>query len=284
MPGLHVALPAVLTLYAAGDTTGLVVDSGEGVTSIVPVYEGHALPKAVQRLEIAGYDVTQALRLHLRRASFISAPASSSSSSVAYGSAFGPTLHTSAELEVVRELKEAACYVAKDPKAEAAAFAKAARAAPGGSAISSSNSMTGEYRLPDGHLVRLGEDRFQAAEVLFKPSTSLGGFPEQPGIHEGVALALHYTEVDLRETMLASMHLAGGTTCMRGFGDRLLAELRQLTPPSTHIRISAPATRKTSAWTGGSIYASLSTFQSALVTKAEWEEHGASILKSKWAL
>jgi hypothetical protein len=84
--------------------------------------------------------------------------------------------------------------------------------------------------------------------------------------------------LELREALLGSMHLAGGTTCLRGFGARLRDELRRVTPQGARIRISAPASRAHSAWTGGSILASLGTFREALITKAQYDECGAGAL------
>lgn len=256
-PAVHFAIPAALSLYAAGQTTGLVVDSGEGVTSIVPIYEGHVCTPAVQRLELAGRDVTEALRLHLRRSSFLVSQRGASST-LSYGGALGPTLHSSSELELVRELKERACFVAKDPKAESAGAGQPA-----------------EYRLPDGQAVVLGHGRHRASEVLFDPR-QMGH--EGMSVHHAVAAAVGGCEVDLREAMLASVHLAGGTTCTPGFGQRLLWEVRKLAPEGSRVRITAPASRKHSAWTGGSIFASLGTFRAALVTKELWEEAGAAAL------
>ena len=302
-PAAHFALPAALTLYAAGVTTGLVVDCGEGATSVVPVYEGRVLDAAVQRVELAGRDVTDALRGHLRRAVYDSGAvdgdalggSSSSSSSGGggaaasraggggshryYGGALGPTAGSSAELELVRELKEAACFVrprgggggvvggGDGGQARAAAAAHVGDA-PGGDEF---------YSLPDGQRVRLArEARALSAEVLFAPRALLGS--EAPSVPEAVALALGGSPLELREALLASVHVAGGTTCMRGFGQRLLEELRAVTPQGARIRISAPAARAHSAWIGGSIFASLGTFREALVTKAQYDECGAGAL------
>merc|ERR1712159_436400 len=98
VPSLFISMQAVLALYASGRTTGVVLDSGDGVTHCVPVYEGFALSHAVMRSDVAGRDVTELLMTQLRRA--------------------GHTFHTSAEKEVVRQLKETMCYVAYNPAKE----------------------------------------------------------------------------------------------------------------------------------------------------------------------
>ena len=247
VPALHVAAAPTLACYGSGRTTALVVDVGDGVTSVTPVYEGYAVPHAVQRVDVGGRDVTAQLLWHLRKA--------------------GHTFHTSAEAEAVRVMREAACYGAASPAA-----AEAAAAAAGGSGAGAADY---EYTLPDGVKLTLGAERFRAPEVLFQPR--LLGL-EADGVGEAVAAALLRSDLEMRAPLAANVQLAGGCTAVTGFGSRLLTEMRKSVPPDTPIKIWAPANRKMLAWVGGSILASLSTFSGLCIRKAAWEEEGERLL------
>ena len=85
------------------------------------------------------------------------------------------------------------------------------------------------------------------------------------------------TDRDLRGLLSKHIVLSGGSTLLRGFGERLLNELRKLSPEGTKIIISAPPQRKWSTWVGGSILASLTTFSSLWISRADFEEHGARL-------
>jgi centractin len=244
-PALFISAQAILSLYASGRTTGVVLDSGDGVTHAVPVYEGFALPHAVMRSDVAGRDVTEHLMVQLRRT--------------------GHVFHTSAEREVVRQIKEEKCYVSFNPQKEE-------------QNEHDKGSKDHTYRLPDGTTITLGAERFRAPEILFHPN-NLG--LEYPGIHELLAGSINRADLDLRMTLFSSIVLSGGSTMFHQFGDRLLNEMRRLAPKEIKIRISAPPERKFSTWIGGSILASLATFKKMWVSKEEFEEDGFPILHRK---
>ncbi|KAF1775321.1 hypothetical protein JG687_00005091 [Phytophthora cactorum] len=264
VPSLFVSPQAVLSLYASGRTTGVVLDVGDGVAHVVPVYEGFTLPHAITRMDIAGRDVTGHLQLLLRRA--------------------GYNFQTSAEREVVREIKEKLCYVAFNPtkeeqlEAEKSAIAVKDMLNAKSKPTTTSGDDTSAYYLPDGTLLNIGPEKFRAPEVLFRPEI-IGS--EARGVHECLVQAIMKSDMDLRKTLFSQIILSGGSTLFPGFGDRLLAEVRKKAPKDIKIRISAPPTRIHSTWIGGSILASLATFKNMWITKSEYEEYGASILHRK---
>ena len=131
------------------------------------------------------------------------------------------------------------------------------------------------YQLPDGQAVNISAERYLAPEILFNP-TLIGS--EELGVTDALVRSINKSDIDLRPTFFTQIVLAGGSTCTHGFGDRLLAETRTRVPTHARIRISAPPDRINSAWSGGSILASLATFKNMWVTRAEYEEYGDSLV------
>ncbi|XP_068565129.1 uncharacterized protein si:ch211-241j12.3 [Cebidichthys violaceus] len=246
VPFTYVAMQAVLALYAAGRSTGVVFDSGDGVSHSVPVFEGYCLPHAVQRFPLAGADVTMHLKKLLQEQ--------------------GVCMRTTAEMEIVREMKESCCRVAVDYEAE----------------LSRGGASCGEmhYTMPDGQIVTLGPERFRAPEILFKPEL-IGR--DHYGMHESVFKSILSSDIDLRRCFLGNIVLSGGNTLLPGLPERLQAEIQGLLPADVRasVRVTSPEDRDFSVWSGGAVLANLPTFSAAWIGREEYEEHGPQIVFRK---
>jgi actin len=245
VPSLYFEIPALLDLFGSGRTTGIVVDIGDTVTQIVPIYEGHKLSFAMRRQNLGGRILANWLASLLTERGF-------------YASSF-------LEREIVRDMKEKCTYVALDFDAEMQ------KAAP-------IRGLEISYRPRRGSLIEIATERFRCPDLLFRPR--LNGL-EFTGIHKLVFGCINKSGVDLDKDLYRNIVLAGGSTMFPGFPERLEKEIVDRAPVRTNVKVIAPPERKYSAWIGGSILASLATFPQLVITHEEYNEHGPSIIHRK---
>ncbi|XP_012368448.1 actin-related protein T1-like [Octodon degus] len=243
VPALHLCNHAVPALYACGSITGLVLDSGEGVTCAVPIYEGYSLPHSISKLSVAGRDITENLILLL----------------LAEGCTYPCILNKS----VGETLKEKLCYVTLGRKKKPRRRQK---------------KVLTKYRLPDGNVIYIEDRLLQVPEVLFTPAIL---DIQDPGLSKMVFNSILKCDTDIQKSLFGNIVLSGGSTLFRGLTERLAKDLEHVTSPGTSIKIIASPHRCFSTWIGASAMATLSSFQQMCVTSAEFKEFGSSVVHRK---
>jgi actin-related protein len=245
VPSVSIVSQAVTALYSSGRTSGCVVDMGSQKSFAVPIFEGYTLPHSTHKVNVNGEDITKYLHKLL--------------------TARGYAFTTIAELDLVREMKEALCYVAKNYKSECASVSEDPR------------PFEKSFELPDGSKVHLAKERFQCAEAIFQPH--LLGKTNDAGICESVVQTIKSCS-DIRDTLLENIVLSGGNSMFPGVTSRLVDGIIALDHKSKPKVYADPA-RSYTSWIGSSILSSLPTFGSMRVTKSDFEEHGAAVVHRK---
>ncbi|CAH2225506.1 actin-related T3 [Pelobates cultripes] len=243
VPATYVAVQAVLALYSSGRVTGCVVDIGDGVTHTAPVFEGYCLQHAVLRLDLAGRDLTDYLMRILNES--------------------GISFISTAEREIVKEIKEAVCYVALDIELERSKDPAA---------------LEEKYTLPDGKIIHVQKERYTCPETLFSPD-KIG--VEGPGIDRLCFNSIMKCDIDLRSTLFNNVLMSGGTSLLPGIAGRMTKELTTLMSPEYPLNVFASPESMLAVWMGGSILSSLSPFQKMWITRSEYMEAGPCIVHRK---
>lgn len=242
-PALYIARQSVASMYATGETTGLLLQSGDGVTEVMAMVEGFMLPESVQRFALAGADMTAYLASKLTHQSD------------------SPLGRTTADPAVVRDIKEKLCYLTYPQLVEPPTEEETS------------------YQLPNGEKLQMSPANAASIfEAMFQPEVLTG---EMDGVQQTLHTAVNKCDIDSRKKLWGNIILAGGNTMAKGFAERLKAELAPLVPSTVTINVKAPEERQFSAWKGASLMASLPTFQQLLVSKAEYEESGMDIVNRK---
>jgi actin-related protein len=242
VPSLTMVNTAELSLYHVGKSSGLVVDIGHGVVSVVPIWDKNIFNHAIRRNEVAGIDVETFLvsLVHNRQ---------------------------SIDIETARQMKERSdgfCYVAADLEKEAQ---------------KDSQEIDMDFELPDGKKITLGRERFLACEALFDPEYM---DRDVPSLQKLIQTAVTQCDINVRKSLYENIQVAGGLSLLSGLESRLHAELTKLVPASVKVQLHANKDRHYAAWIGGSVISQLSTFNQMLVTKNDYMELGDSLINERY--
>jgi len=241
-PALYITTQTTTAILSTGRTVGMVLDLGDTVTYAAPIYEYSTLPYAVHRLDIGGRDISAYLRKLLNEKG------------------------NSIEIETARSIKETHGYVAVDFNQEM-------------QTATASSSLEKSHQLPDGNKIIVGNERFRCAEILFQPSL-LG--MESVGINEIIYNSIMKCDSDLIKTLFNNIIISGGTAMLPGIINRLREELNRLsTAAEPNFKFISPSNQNMLPWIGGSILATLSTFQHMWITKEEFDEFGPKVMYRK---
>ncbi|KAF8652547.1 hypothetical protein AX16_004359 [Volvariella volvacea WC 439] len=247
VPALHIAIQAVMAIHGSGRDSGVVVDSGDDITHVVPIFRGFPVTRAIQRWDLGGRDLNSLLMKDL-------------------GGKWRQ--FTKAEMETTKDIKEKLCYVALDFEEEMTIAA-------------TSSALHKNFELPDGQIITIGNERFRTPEALFRPS--LHGL-EGVGIHNLVHTAINACNIDdiedLQDLWL-NVVLSGGNTLFPGIGDRMMKELNYIAPRTVKHSVRCNPERKYLTWIGGSVMASIGTFSSMWCSKQKYDEIGPGIIDRK---
>jgi len=248
-------------LYAQGLHTGVVVDTGDGVTHVIPVYQGYDMPQLIRRLDIAGRDITKHLLKLMQKS--------------------GYSFNLEADQELLRDMKEKYCYVAHNTDTEMKLALE-------------TTAIVEKFKLPDGREISIGLERFEAPEILFRPD--LYG-REDKGVAEMVFDSINAASLDLRSDLYKHIVLSGGTSMLAGYPSRLEKDLTdiyvkkilsgdrsRLKTSKAKIKIEDPPRRKNIVFLGGSVLANLMKDVDDgqfWLSREDWEETGESLIKRR---
>lgn len=237
--GIFFPLSPLLTLYASRKDTALVIESGDGITTVTPIVDGVPILEAAQRLNLAGRDVTEALLRMLQQRGLMLGAES---------------------LDLVRRIKEEHCYVALEPEKERDKALKVPRL------------VASEATLPDGTKVTLTYERFEAPEVLFTP----GKFAVvERGIHEAAYLAVSKCDESYWPLLLSNVILSGGNVQLRNLALRLKAELVKMFPDyADKVSVTLAEQPMFADFLGASILSRIESFMKWVLTRDKWRTEG----------
>lgn len=283
VPAFFLCKNAVLTAFANGRSTGLVLDSGATHTSAVPVYDGYVIQQAIVKSPLAGDFISMEIKKLMEELEVNVVPPYQIKTKEPVGFMEEAKWKKKDLPEVTKSYHN---YMVKDVYQDFAASVVQVMDTP--YEQSSAETMPNiHYEFPNGYNQDFGFEKYKVCEGLFDPSVikDLPSGNSMLSVGHVVTTSVGMCDIDIRPSLYSSVIVTGGNTLLQGFTDRLNRDLSTKTPPSMRLKIisgtTGSAERRFSSWIGGSILASLGSFQQMWISKQEFEEGGKSCVERK---
>ncbi|XP_026710765.1 actin-like protein 6A [Athene cunicularia] len=282
IPAFFLCKTAVLTAFANGRSTGLILDSGATHTTAIPVHDGYVLQQGIVKSPLAGDFITMQCRELFQEMNIEIIPPYMIASKEAVREGSPANWKRKEKLpQVTRSWHNYMCNcVIQDFQASVLQVSDSTY-----DEQVAAQMPTVHYEFPNGYNCDFGAERLKIPEGLFDPSNVKGlSGNTMLGVSHVVTTSVGMCDIDIRPGLYGSVIVAGGNTLIQSFTDRLNRELSQKTPPSMRLKLIANNTtveRRFSSWIGGSILASLGTFQQMWISKQEYEEGGKQCVERK---
>jgi centractin len=248
-PAIFFASQPILSLFSTSSTSGVILESGEGVTQSCVVYEGYSIPNTYIRNNYGGKDVTEYFLTLLQRQ--------------------GYSFSTTSEFEIVKKMKEDICFTSISGNSINNISNINSNIELGGNKNKSES--TGIYNLPDGNAIKIGDEKSLAPEILFNPSI-IGN--ENLSFQEMIITSINKVDIDLRKNLYNNVLISGGNTLFKGIQEKFHSEIKNLAPKNMKVKLHTPGNRLLSCWSGGNVISILEIFKKMWVSREEWVEKG----------
>ena len=238
---LHFESQSIMTLFSTSKTSGLVVDSGEMTTEIVPIIEGYIISQGICNFPISGYELTKRFESVYKDIFDINNVSNHFWMAQKIKDEFSEILSNSKEFEEI---------------------------------ISKKNENKKEYILPDGNIVELGNEIYEIPESIFNPNIIE---METNNLPKTILDSINKCDISTRKELFSNIILGGGNTFIKGFDIRLKNEIDE--KKKRNCGIICLKERNYSAWIGGSGISSLSNFNNKWVTRNDYFEYGEKLFE-----
>jgi len=282
IPAFFLCKNAVLSAFASGRATGLIFDTGAAVTSAVPVHDGYVLQNCIVRTPLGGDYVGSQSKSYLDEQKIEIVPPYMIATKEPPLLEGGPcTFTTKKNLPPVT--KSYHDYMSKLVVEDFVSTVLQAMETPYDEK-SADSLPTLPYEFPHGINKDFGSERFRIMEGLFDTKYQKSTSGVALSMTQLVTTAVGMCDIDMRPSLYSNLIVVGGNSLCQGFTDRLNHDLSQKLPPSMRLKLlfsNQSSERRFSSWIGGSILASLGSFQQMWISKHEYEEGGKTCVERK---